>query len=69
MEKERLKEATNAERMTERMTEGGRFWADRTRCETMAEKARQAPADVEDGFDVGELDGRVRRAFQELQCP
>jgi hypothetical protein len=55
MKKERLNEAANAEKMTE----GGRFWADRTRCETMAEKARQARAGVEDGFDVGELDGRT----------
>jgi hypothetical protein len=38
MEKERLTEAANAEKMTE----GGRFSAERTKGEAMAEKIRQA---------------------------
>jgi hypothetical protein len=37
MEKERLTEAANAEKMTE----GGRFSAERTKGEAMAEKIRQ----------------------------
>jgi hypothetical protein len=53
MEKERLKEAANAEKMTE----GGRFWAERTKGEAMVEKIRQARAGVEDVFDVGDLVG------------
>jgi hypothetical protein len=56
MEKERLKEAANAEKMTE----GGRFWAERTKGEAMVEKIRQARAGVEDVFDVGDLGGRTR---------
>jgi hypothetical protein len=56
MEKERLKEAANAEKMTE----SGRFWAERTKGEAMVEKIRQARAGVEDVFDVGDL-GRLMR--------
>ena len=56
MEKERLPEAANAERMTE----GGRFWAERTKGEAMVEKIRQARAGVEDVFDVEHLGGHTR---------
>jgi hypothetical protein len=55
MEKERLKEAANAEKMTE----GGRFWA---AGEAMVEKLRQARAGVEDVLDVGDLGGRTRES-------
>jgi hypothetical protein len=58
MEKERLKEATNAEKMTE----GGRFSADRTNGEAMVERVRQAREGVEDVFDVGDLDARARES-------
>jgi hypothetical protein len=58
MENERLKEAANAEKMTD----VGRFWAERTKGEAIVEKARQARAGVEDVFDVGDLDGRTRES-------
>jgi hypothetical protein len=58
MEKERLTEAANAEKMTE----GGRFSAERTKGEAMAEKIRQARAGVEDVFDVGDLGGYTRES-------
>ena len=43
-----MKEAANADKMKE----DGRFWAERTRGETMEEEARQARVGVEDVFDV-----------------
>jgi hypothetical protein len=55
MEKGRLQEAAKAEKMTE----GGRFWGERTTGEATIEKIRQARAGVEDVFDVGEFGGRI----------
>ena len=56
MQEERLKKAANAKKMTE----GGRFWTERTK-EVMVEKSVKR-ADVEDVFDVGDLGGRTRES-------
>jgi hypothetical protein len=63
MEKERLKEAANSEKMTE----GGLNWVERTKGEAMVEKIRQARAGVEDVFDVGDLGGRTRDSRRHSQ--